>query len=57
MIRALKVWNETEEEWERFFRTLSAGQQEKVEEMKEHLEDFVSAQEKRAYIRGYVDCV
>ena len=25
--------------------------------MKECLEDFSSAQEKRAYIQGYVDCV
>ena len=25
--------------------------------MKERLEDFASAQEKRAYIQGYVDCV
>lgn len=25
--------------------------------MKERLEDFVSAKEKRAYIQGYVDCV
>ena len=37
--------------------TLSAGEQEKAEEMKECLEDFASAQEKRAYIQGYVDCV
>ena len=25
--------------------------------MKERLEDFASAQEKRTYIQGYVDCV
>jgi len=25
--------------------------------MKERLEDFASAQEKRAYIQGYADCV
>ena len=31
--------------------------QEKAEEMKERLEDFASAQEKRAYIQGYADCV
>ena len=37
--------------------TLFAGEQEKAEEMKECLEDFSSAQEKRAYIQGYVDCV
>ncbi len=29
----------------------------KAEKMKERLEDFASAQEKRAYIQGYVDCV
>jgi hypothetical protein len=34
-----------------------ASAQEKAEDMKEHLEDFASAQEKRAYIQGYVDCV
>lgn len=32
--------------------TLPAGEQEKAEEMKERLEDFASAQEKRAYIQG-----
>lgn len=31
--------------------------QEKAEEMKERLEDFASAQEKRAYIQGYADCM
>lgn len=55
--KALKIWSETEEEWEGFLSTLPAGQQEKAEEMKECLEDFASAQEKRAYIQGYVDCV
>ena len=35
----------------------SAFEQEKAEEMKERLEDFASAQEKRAYIQGYADCV
>ena len=34
-----------------------AGEQKKADEMKECLEDFASAQEKRAYIQGYVDCV
>ena len=48
---------ETEQEWEVFLETLPAGEQEKAEEMKERLEDFASAQEKRAYIQGYVDCV
>ena len=37
--------------------TLPAEEQEKAEEMKERLEEFASAQEKRAYIQGYVDCV
>ena len=40
-----------------FLETLSEGQREKAEEMKECLEDFASAQEKRAYIQGYADCV
>ena len=40
-----------------FWKPLPAGEQEKAEEMKERLEDFVSAKEKRAYIQGYVDCV
>ena len=31
--------------------------QEKAEEMKECMEGFASAQEKRAYIQGYADCV
>ena len=35
----------------------AAEEQEKAEEMKECLEDFASAQEKRAYIQGYADCV
>lgn len=51
--KALKVRNETEEEWEEFLRALSAGQQEKAEKMKGHLEDVASAQEKRAYIQGF----
>ena len=55
--KALEEWKETEQEWEAFLETLSAGQQEKAEEMKECLEDFASAQEKRAYIQGYADCI
>lgn len=55
--KALEAWKETEQEWEVFWETLSERQQEKVEEMKEALEDFASAQEKRAYIQGYADCV
>ena len=54
---ALEEWKETEQEWGIFLETLPADEQEKVEEMKERLEDFASAQEKRAYIQGYVDCV
>ena len=54
---ALEAWKETEQEWEAFLETLSEGQREKAEEMKECLEDFASAQEKRAYIQGYADCV
>ena len=54
---ALQTWKETEQEWEVFLESLPADEQEKAEEMKECLEDFSSAQEKRAYIQGYVDCV
>ena len=54
---ALEAWKETEQEWEVFLETLPAGEQEKAEEMKGHLEDFSSAQEKRAYIQGYADCI
>lgn len=54
---ALETWKKTEQEWEKFLETLPEGQREKAEEMKECLEDFTSAQEKRAYIQGYVDCV
>jgi len=54
---ALQAWREAEQEWEAFLESLPADEQEKAEEMKECLEDFASAQEKRAYIQGYVDCV
>lgn len=54
---ALEAWKETEQEWEVFLETLPAGEQEGAEEMKERLEDFASAQEMRAYIQGYADCV
>ena len=37
--------------------TLSVEQKEKVEEIKGCQEDFASAQELRAYIQGYADCV
>lgn len=55
--KALEVWKEKEQEWEDFLETLSAEQKEKLEEIKECQEDFASAQELRAYIQGYVDCV
>ena len=54
---ALEAWKETEQGWEAFLETLPEGQREKAEEMKECLEDFASAQEKRAYIQGYADCI
>ncbi len=54
---ALEAWKETEQGWEAFLETLPEGQREKTEEMKECLEDFASAQEKRAYIQGYADCI
>ena len=56
-VKALEAWKETEQEWEAFLETLSEGQREKAEEMKECMEDFASAQEKRAYIQGYADCI
>lgn len=54
---AVGAWKKTEQEWEVFLETLPAGEQKKADEMKECLEDFASAQEKRAYFQGYVDCV
>lgn len=55
--KALEAWKEKEQEWEDFLETLSTEQREKLEEIKECQEDFASAQELRAYIQGYVDCV
>lgn len=55
--KALEVWKEKEQEWEDFLETLSAEQKEKLEEIKECQEDFASAQELRAYIQRYVDCI
>ena len=52
-----EAWKETEQEWESFLETLPVDGQERAEEMKECLEDFSSAQEKRAYIQGYADCI
>ena len=43
---ALEAWKETEQEWEAFLESLPADGQEKA-----------SAQEKRAYIQGYADCI
>lgn len=54
---ALAAWKQTEPEWEKFLETLSAEQQDTVEKMKECLEDLSSAQEGRAYIQGYADCI
>lgn len=56
-VNALEAWKETEQEWVAFLGTLSEEQQEKAEEMKDCLENFASAQEKRAYIQGYADCI
>jgi SMC interacting uncharacterized protein involved in chromosome segregation len=55
--KALEVWKEKEQEWEDSLETLSIEHREKAEEIKECQEDFASAQELRAYIQGYVDCV
>ena len=55
--KALEVWKEKEQEWEDFLEMLSIEQREIVEEIKECQEDLSSAQELRAYIQGYVDCV
>ena len=54
---ALEAWKEKEQEWEELLEILSAEQREKLEEIKECQEDLSSAQELRAYIQGYVDCV
>ena len=53
----LEAWKETEQEWEVFLETLSVEQRKKAEEIQECQDDLSSAQEKRAYIQGYVDCV
>ena len=55
--KALEVWKEKEQEWEDLLETLPVEQREKAEEIKECQEDFASAQELRAYIQGYADCV
>lgn len=53
----LEAWKAKEQEWENFLETLPIEQREKAEKIKECKEDFASAQELRAYIQGYVDCV
>lgn len=55
--KALEAWKEKELEWEDFLETLSAEQREKAEEILECQDGLASAQELRAYIQGYVDCV
>lgn len=55
--KALEVWKEKDSEWEELLKALSKEQREKAEEIKECQEDFASAQEKRAYMQGYADCV
>ncbi len=56
-VEALEAWKEKEQEWEDVLETFSEGQREKLEEIKECQEDFSSAQELRAYIQGYIDCI
>ena len=51
------AWKKTEQEWEVFLESLPADGQKRAAEMKECLEDFSSAQEKRACIQGYADCI
>lgn len=55
--KAMEAWKEKEQEWEEVLETLSIEQREKAEKIKECQENFASAQELRAYIQGYVDCV
>lgn len=55
--KALEAWKAKELEWEELLETFSTEQREKAEEIKECQEDFSSAQELRAYMQGYVDCV
>lgn len=54
---AEQEWKKNEFKWNDFLRTLTKEQQQTATEIKEGLEDFASAQEKRAYIQGYADCV
>ena len=55
--KSLEKWKEKEQEWEKLLEIFPTEQKEKLEEIKECQEDFASAQELRAYIQGYVDCI
>lgn len=55
--KALEVWKKKEQEWEELLETLSPEQRQKTEEIQECQEDLISAQELRAYMQGYADCV
>lgn len=55
--KALEVWKEKQQEREDFLETLPVEQRKKLGEIKECQKNFVKAQELRAYIQGYVDCV
>lgn len=52
-----RILTAKEKEWDKWLETLSESDRGKAEEMKDCLEAFSSAQGKRAYMQGYVDCV
>lgn len=54
---ALTSWKAKERAWEEFQQSLSECEKKQLEEYLELQENLASAQEKRAYIQGYVDCV
>ena len=56
-IEAEQMWKEKQAEWDTVLSALPGEQQSRLEEMKECLEGYASAMEKRAYIQGYADCV
>ena len=56
-IKAEQMWKEKQAEWETLLSTFPEEQQSRLEEIKECLEDYASAMERRAYMQGYVDCV
>lgn len=56
-IEAEQVWKEKQAEWDALLSALPEEQHSRLEEIKECLEDYASAMEKRAYMQGYVDCV